>query len=176
MSVPAKPASHPLKKLARQLLTTTCLTAAAAGAANAGTVNESTFTDFSNSFGGANELPLYTDRIIGQMNPSGDLDFFKLTSLVAGSGYTITGSYTSAQSVAVLNSGGGSLNGLSINPASLIGTVPADGTLVIQVLNQEAVASYDFTVNAQTVPEPSTGVAAALGLAGAWALRRRLKK
>ncbi len=54
-----------LKKIARHLLATTCLTAAAAGSAGAATFKEG--TDFSNTFAGANALPLGTDVVNGSL-------------------------------------------------------------------------------------------------------------
>ena len=52
-----------LKKIARHLLATTCLTAA--GSAGAATFKEG--TDFSNTFAGANALPLGTDVVNGSL-------------------------------------------------------------------------------------------------------------
>jgi hypothetical protein len=169
-----------LKKFARHLLTTTCLTAAAAGAAHAGTINETSVSggDFSNTFGGANALPAGTTEVLGQLNPFSDTDFFMFSGLLGGGAYTLTGVYTGFANYGILDSLGNTLNSPTGNPASLGGTTPGNGILVVEVLNSEGTPTYDLTLNAAQAgaPEPSTLSAVGLGLAGAFALRRKLKK
>lgn len=165
-----------LKKLARELLTTTCLTAVAAGAAQAATVNET--VDFNGSFATANVLPLGTDRVLGSINPSGDNDFFQFTGLLGGGAYSLAGLYEASASYTVFNSAGVVLNVETTNPPLFTGTIPGDGILVVGVEQNEQISFYDLTLTAPTtgVPEPSTAVGVGLALAGALALRRKLAK
>ncbi len=170
-------AARAMKKLARELLTTTCLTAVAAGAGQAATFNESTLPDFNNTFASANTLPGGTDVVLGSISPSSDNDFFQFTGLLGGGTYTLSGIYEGAATYQILNSAGGVLNTAVTNPASFTGTIPGDGILVVGVTQNEQVALYDLTLSAPTaVPEPSTAAAVALALAGGLALRRKLAK
>ena len=170
-----------LKKFARHLLTTTCLTAAAAGVASAGTINESSVpgADFGNTFGVANVLPVGTDGVIGGVNTS-DNDFFRFSGLLGGGAYTLTGVYTGFATYSILNSSQGVLNPGQSNPASFSGTIPGDGILVVSVQQNEQLGTYDLTLAAPQapggVPEPATLTGVGLGLAGAWALRRKRAK
>ena len=170
-----------LKKFARRLLTTTCLTAAAVGAAHAGTINESIVGDFSNTFAGAgltnSLLPNGTNVVNGGLNPSGDLDFFTFQGLSAGTSFTLAGTYENGQFVTLYNSAQTALTVQASNPPTLTGIVPGDGMLVVGVTNQEQVTGYSFTLTATpaATPEPSTIVGGGLGLA-ALALRRKRKK
>ncbi len=173
MTTPPTSTSAAFKKLARKLLTTTCLTAVATGAAQATTFNET--TDFSNNSATANLLPLGTDRVLGSINPSGDIDFFKLTGLTPGALYSLIGTYEGSARYTVLNSALATLNTAVDNPALLTGTIPGDGMLVVGVLQNEQIAFYDL--NLQTsIPEPSTAAGVGLALAGALALRSKQKK
>ncbi|MGH9723199.1 MAG: PEP-CTERM sorting domain-containing protein [Bryobacteraceae bacterium] len=167
-----------VKKLARELLTTTCLTAVAAGVAQATPFNESTVVDFNNTFGTANDLPLGTDNVVGGLQTISDNDFFRFLGLAAGGAYTLTGSYELNASYSVLDSGGGVLNGPATNPPIFNGIVPGDGILVVGVNQQEQTAFYDLNLAAQSaeVPEPSTTAGVGLALAGALALRRKRTK
>jgi len=178
-------ATTALKKFARGLLTTTCLTAAAAGMAQAGIINESGnfgATDaFGNSFALLTALPGGTTEVQGALNPAGDNDFFRFSGLLAGASYSFVGFYEiGAAQFGVLTSGGATLNALASNPASMTGVVPGDGMLVVQVLQNEQVMNYDLQLTAAQagVPEPSTAAGAGLGLAlaGAMTLRRKLAK
>ena len=79
-----------LKKIARHLLATTCLTAAAAGSAGATTITEG--TDFSNTFAGANALPIGTDVVNGSIwgaIVSDPDDYFRFSGLLAGSSFSL---------------------------------------------------------------------------------------
>lgn len=168
----------PIKKLARELITTTCLTAAAAGAVQAATFNETSLTDFSNTFGAANVLPAGTNRVLGAITAPGDPgDYFKFTGLAGGSAFSIAGAYTGSAIYDVLDSSGAAIVASSINPATITGDIPTDGILIVHVNQTEVAATYDLTFNANTsVPEPSTAAIAGLGVAGAWLLRKRSKE
>ncbi len=178
MNTPPNKTSASLKKLARKLLTTTCLTAIATGAAQATTFNESTITDFSNNFPGANVLPAGTDRVIGGLSPLVvDSDFFKWSGLLAGDIYTLTsGGYVGMVNVTTYNSAQGVLNAQSTNPATLTGIIPGDGMLVVGVTPFEG-TNYDFSLKTNSpTPEPATFAGVGLALAGALALRSKSKK
>ena len=171
-----------LKKIARHLLATTCLTAAVAGMASATTFTET--SDFSNVFAGANVLPIGTDVVhaaVGFVNGVSDpADYFQLKGLFAGSAFslqTMTSDvlagymsiYSSSQSPI-----GSSKSFFTNQNASVSGIVPADGILVVGITETEGGGAY--TVNLlNTAPEPSTLVGAGLGLASVVALRRRRK-
>ena len=117
-------------------------------------------------------------EIIGGINPTSDADFFSISGLTAGGNYTINGIYGASARYGVLNSAGGTLSGLLTNPGSMTGTTPNDGILIIQVQQNEQVATYDLTLDASTssVPEPSTLSTVGLALAAGVAMRRKLKK
>lgn len=179
-----------LKKIARQLLATTCLTVAAVGVAGATTFTES--TDFSNTFAGANALPLGTDNVNGTVSgyPTPDFDdYFRFSGLLAGSSFSLSASTPDANwfgTLLVFSSShsqiGSTQNVQSTAVANASGIVPLDGILVVDVVMNEGSGQNGYVVNltapldltAQT-PEPSTLAGVGLGLAGALALRRRQK-
>lgn len=170
-----------LKKFARHLLTTTCLTAVAAGAAHGNTINESSVSggDFGNTFATRNLLGSATTEVIGGVSGITDNDFFQIGGLLGGSAFSISGVYTNFVNYSVLNSAQGVISAGGGNPATLAGVVPGDGILVMQVLQFEGLANYDLTITAPaatTIPEPGTLAMMGLGLAGAFALRRKLAK
>ena len=173
-----------LKKLARHLLATTCLTAAA-GAAHAATVSEP--PDFGNSFAVATSLPVGTTNVVGTM-PFGDpADYFKFNGLLPGSAFSFDLHLNSSTGGPTLNGQDSSQNSL-FSPITLSGsntdffgngTVPADGMLIISLRQSvESNADYTGSLSAQLAgaPEPGTLATAGIALAGALALRRRLKK
>jgi PEP-CTERM motif len=168
-----------LKKFARGLLTTTCLTAAAAGMAQAGVVNESSVAgaDFGNTFGLRNNLGAGVTEVIGAA-PNGDVDFFSISGLLGGGAFSISGIYTGFANYSVLNSAQGTVSAGGGNLSPLTGTIPNDGILVVQVSGSEGPTTYDLTLSAPTsgVPEPSTLGGVGLALAAGYALRRKLAK
>jgi len=168
--------SDSLKKIARRLLATTCLTAAAVGVSQAASVTETTFGDFGNTFALQTLLPAGTTEVIGAINPSSDFDFFTISNLVAGGNYSITGVYTGNASYSVLSSANVVLSPGTSNPAVLSGVVPGDGILVIAVGQQEQVATYDLTLDVASTPEPATVAGVGLALAAGLAARRNRSK
>src|SRR4051812_43057138 len=110
-----------LKRFARGLLTTTCLTAAATGMAQAGIVNEGgnggATDSFGNTFALVTALPGGTTEVIGGINPAGDNDFFRFSGLLAGAGYSFAGAYGGFAQYGVLTSSGATLNAAVSNPA-----------------------------------------------------------
>jgi hypothetical protein len=169
-----------LKKIARHLLATTCLTAAAAGMAQASTVNES--TDFSNLFATADALPAGTDLVNGTLGGPDGNDFFKFTGLLGGSVFNLTASATSAPFFPGILLFDSAQNQIGTEQFFQLGenagasnVVPLDGILVVQVTGNEGTGSYSVSLDAGTAatPEPATVTGVGLGLAGALALRRR---
>jgi hypothetical protein len=169
-----------LRKCVRQLLTSACVIAVAAGVAWGGTVNETSVSDFSNTFAGANLLPGGTTQVIGMLNPDlHDVDYFKFAGLQPGSSYLFTESFTGVALYGVLDSSENLLNGLVSFSDPMGGTVPADGILVVIGIATSNFASYTIDLSATqasaATPEPATLVVTGLALA-ALALRRKLKK
>ncbi len=185
-------------KFARTLLATTCLTVASSAAALAGTI---TYTegvgglpsDFPNTAGSATPLSAATipgTTIVNGHTPGGDVDWFELTGLGTGT-FTVTAAITSGTGEDTLNVfentpsplnifTSGFDNGESAGSGSI--AIPTNGDLFIEVLRNagtgEGSNGYHVTVNTtgSSVPEPSTIATVGLGLAGAFALRRKLRK
>jgi len=166
----------PDRKLIRKLLAATCLTAAA-GAAQATTFTES--TDFSNTFAGANLLPVGTDVVIGSVgNPSTDTDdYFELSGLTAGTpfdvNFTAIPVFHGVIAAQVLDSSDASLGTGNFDqgmPLDLTGTIPSDGVLVVRTQWEEG-GPYQVTLHA--VPEPATGALVATGVAALVGRRRK---
>jgi hypothetical protein len=192
-----------LENIARGLLATTCLTVACGAGAVAGTVTEP-IGDFPNTEPGL-LLPVGTTIVNGfagyEPGESGyaSPDWFEFQGLTAGDTYTLTAVYdplgpfrtsgngesgltvsvfTSSQSALFSNK---SMEGAGVSGANaLMGTVPGDGKLDIDIASHnENAGSYfqvTLTQNApSSVPEPGTLAGAGLALAGAlaWSRKRR---
>jgi hypothetical protein len=171
-----------LKKFARGLLATTCLTIASGVAVRAAIVNEG--VDFSNSSLTPFVLPAGTDVVNGSISFGIDgSDWVQFTNLVGGSLFTLTASTPVTLFFPTVNvldstqapvagpsafSGGSDAN---LGPAF----VPADGNLIVGVVttNSEGPIGYTLTLNPQTVPEPATCGSVGLALAGALLWRRK---
>jgi hypothetical protein len=90
------------KRFARELLTTTCLTVAATGAAQGASFSEGgnfgATDQFGNSFGSVFALPAGTDLVYGAISPTGgDNDYFAFSGLAAGTAYSFVGTYENIQ-------------------------------------------------------------------------------
>jgi hypothetical protein len=179
-----------LKKLARHLLATTCLTAGAAAIADAQVVTEGTApapADFGNTFGAAYLLPLGTTQVNGSTHDNVDpADFITFQGLQGGTGFSFTATSTSpiGSDLNIFNSSDVKLSGpfffSSSEGTSGNGTVPTDGLLTFDVFSSsEAVQSYSINLTATQAagtPEPGTLGAMGLGLAAGAALMMRRKK
>jgi len=173
-----------LKKIARHLLATTCLTVAAAGIGHATTLNES--TDFGNTFALATPTPLGTDVVNGNVGGADGQDFFVFSGLTPFAVFSYVVSTTSspfAGDVTVFNTSNSTLAGptffqLTENGGGA-GFIPGDGILVVGIDGNEGTGNYSFSLTApldpSPAPEPSTMVGLGLGLAGGLALKRRQK-
>lgn len=192
-----------LKRLSRHLLATTCLTAAAAGAANATTITESPEPGgFSTSFASATVIeglalgPNVSNTVIGETVNVTDKDaYFIFPNGVAGTSFTysvsvednVTGTFQLTDS---LTTNLGNTTPFSIpnennltsftEVTSGTGTVPGNGEIVAAVLqgtgSEVSRIYFEVTVVETTAPEPGTSTEIGLGLAGAAvALRRRLR-
>jgi hypothetical protein len=181
-------------RFARTLLATTCLTVASTGAALAGSINTYTEgtspapTDFPNT-GPGTALPGGTTETIvnGHVTLAGDqFDWFEITGLGAGT-FTVSAIADSgdADSISIFNTSNLStpLEGptsFNTTTAANFGAVavPGNGDVVVEIAaTNEGSGNYTVTLNnTSSVPEPSTIATVALGLAGAFALRRKLRQ
>jgi hypothetical protein len=164
------------KRMIRQLMAATCLTAAGA---EASTFLESSLpgADFGNTPFDANVLPAGTTTVQSVVG-SPDLDYWRFENLKPGTySYSLTSNNLSGY-LDFYNSAIGYLGGTSV-PASGEVTVGADGILIAGITELFAVTpgdtSYTFTLDIPNeVPEPSTAAMAAIGLgAAALAAKRR---
>jgi hypothetical protein len=169
-----------LKKLARTLLTTTCLTAAA-GAAHANTFLESSFGggDFSNVLTSPSNIGVTADVVQGTLETpccTDTADFFQIPGLVAGAKYTLSYVQNSGFSGVLLQlyDGTTTFSGPYGSGSVTTITVPVDNNLVFGIAGSEGPSSYTIGFAAQA-PEPGTLGLAATALASALALRRRKK-
>jgi hypothetical protein len=176
-----------LKRLARRLLATTCLTACTAMAT---TISEP--PNFGTTFGTATPLPEGTTTVEGSVSFGSDMnDFFYFQDLVPGTGFYFTATTTSTPGLdlSLLTTGDAALPG-SANPYTFTASdptiesnlnAPANGVIVFDVLypsSAEGARFYTITVNTvtYTAPEPGTLGAMGLGLAAGAALKRRRRK
>lgn len=170
-----------LKKFARGLLATTCLTVAA-GAAQAGTFTET--TDFGNTYAAATSLPPGTDVVNGTLTWPGDMDDFVRFSGLVGTSYTLTETNASGlfSQLSVFSSSngvtpiGGPVGVGSSGSNSVSGAIPGDGVLIVDVHNGEGSGGYSLNLQTSGVPEPSTLGGVGIALAASLAMRRRQKK
>ena len=178
-----------LRKLARALLGTTCLTVAT-GTAFATTFTET--TDFPSTAPGT-VLPVGTTQVNGSINFSTDQrDYFEFVGLLPNSSFSLQATATAtgySDGVSVQNSGGTLLAQpmllLQVSSSNIINanftnlTVPSDGDVVVGISQFEGGGPYTVTINANLAsaptPEPFTLSTSLLGLgaAAAEALRRR---
>jgi hypothetical protein len=179
-----------MKRLARHLLATTCLTAGAAALANAQVVTEGIGgapADFGNTFGAAYLLPDGTTQVNGTVEIGSDpADFFTFQGLQGGTGFSFTATSTLTRTIGldIFNSSDSQLGATdffsSAEAGSGIGTVPSDGTLTFELFpngSGEGLRTYSVNLTATSTPEPGTLGAMGLGLtAGAAALARRRRK
>lgn len=192
-----------LKKLSRHLLATTCLSAAAVGAAYGTTITESPEPgEFGHTLGASTVLstiaPLTipgTNTVNGETNGD-NLDAYFTFDLGSGEAntsfsysFSITSSSNQGGHFEILNDSGtniGSTTEFAFGSnlgAGLVtsgtGTVPGNGDIVAAVLQGNEAGSISFTVTVTdttpVAPEPGTFAELGLGLAGAVALRRRFK-
>lgn len=193
-----------LKRLSRHLLATTCLTAAAAGAAYATTITESPEPgEFGTTFAGATVIEglalgaNVSNTVIGETDQDTSYReaYFIFPNGVAGTSFTysvsvednITGTFQLTDS---LTTNLGTTTPFSIpnennlssftQVTSGTGTVPGNGEIVAAVLegsgSEVSRLYFEVTLVETTAPEPGTSTEIGLGLAGAAvALRRRLK-
>jgi hypothetical protein len=176
-----------LKKLARHLLATTCLTAGVAAIADAQVVTEGVSpapADFGNTFATAYLLPNGTTQVNGTVQQGADTaDFFTFQGLQGGTGFSFSASGNSpiALSLDIFNSSDTQIGSThiftSVEGASGTGTVPVNGELIFDVFSgSEAREAYTINLTATQSPEPGTLGAMGLGLAAGAALVMRRKK
>ena len=184
-----------LKKSARHLLATTCLTAGAAALANAQVVAEGSGgapADFGNTFGAAYLLPDGTGMVLGSVTGISDpADFFTFQGLAGGTGFSFNAtSFLPGQiGLDIFNSSDTQLGSTdffsSSDSGSGSGTVPADGTLTFELFpSGEGARPYTVSLTATLaptgIPEPGTLGVMGLGLAAGrhsrGAARRRFKR
>jgi hypothetical protein len=174
-------------KFAHACLATTCLSVAG-GSAFANTtylIVEGTPpapSDFGNTFQTAYLLPELTNVVDGELHGNTDTaDFVEFQDLLGGTGFSLLGTYNPLHQERgvtdrVFNSSDTLIGSSTLEGAgrSINGTIPTDGELFVEVVfAQGGNASYQLSLNAQTVPEPETFTGVGLALAGALAWRRK---
>jgi hypothetical protein len=187
-----------LKKLARHLLATTCLTAGAA-ALDGQVVNEPTGAgDFGNTFATATVMPLGTTTVNGFVggflttDAFDPADYITFQGLQGGTSFSFLASLSlndsAGERLFVLNSSDGSVGSSPYSftgaevpfSASGSGIVPVDGLLTLGITaNTELRQSYTINLTATeapSTPEPGTLGAMGLGLAAGAAFTLRRKK
>jgi PEP-CTERM motif len=167
-----------LKRLARRLLTTTCLTAAAATMAVAGPYTG----PYGSTMGTAPDVGTSTP-VSGSENVYGQQQWFEFTGLTAGTTITIQDLAGSGSSLnwALLSDTSVSLAsnnlgvGASVTPSF---SLPGDGNVFVEIVaTNESGNNWQVTLNPGTsTPEPGTLGAVGIGLAGLGALARRRRK
>jgi len=178
-----------IRKFARTLLATTCLTAASSGVVVASTITYNEGTSLTT-------FPPVTDlaaaaipgTTIVNASESGQMTEFELSALGIGTftldlaidtannlGDTISVFSDSSFSASSLIESGSASSTLSPGPLGLASIpIPTSGNLFIQTKpNSESSNSFTVTVNTQGAPEPSTIAMAGLGLATLITLSRK---
>jgi hypothetical protein len=167
-------------KFMRGLLAATCLTAASAGAAHAGTVTE-VGDNFGHSFASATVLPGGTTTVIGSVGDGLNDDWFKFSGFSGAFDlrFTLTACCTAVSTVLdSTNTPIGSPSPTPLtqgSPVDVTGTAPLNGVLVVQMAQNEG-SSYQVDVisGLSAAPEPGAGLLTGLGAAaGLLGLRRR---
>jgi hypothetical protein len=169
-------------KFARTLLATTCLTVAA----QAGTITYTEGATLSNTSPGT-PLAAATDPgttiVTGFVGGTPTVEWFELTGLGIGT-FTVSATTDNVAHGATISvftdtptllESGVFTNGAPQNFGAL--PIPGDQNVVFEVhTNSESPNNWTVTVNTtSTTPEPGTLGSLGLGLAGALALRRKLK-
>jgi hypothetical protein len=181
-----------LRKLAKHLLATTCLTAGVAGMVGAQTVNES--ADFGSTFANASSLPAGTRTVNGGLDTIfgadsfDSADFVKFSGLLGGSTFSFTGTIPvpAAIDIDVFSSSQAAITSVGFSGLGAAGSnvVPLDGILVfdIRTANSEVrtADTYSLSLTAtdapSPAPEPATIAGMGLGLAVVAGFARRRRK
>ena len=167
-----------LRKLARGLMLSTCLSGMAT-AAHASTVSEP--PDFSNSLASPTLLPDGTDTVNGTVTTGSDpLDAFQFSGLTPGASLTLNINIVDAFApppsiISIYSSGNTLLGSQNGGSGSVSVVVPRDGILLVgAAAGAETVGTYSVGFTSG-VPEPGTFTGVGLGLAAAALARRRRK-
>src|SRR3982074_422546 len=94
-----------VKKLARTLLATTCLTVAAGRAALAGTIDESVFGEFSKLSSSPSIMPAGTTIVNGSLSSIGPdtIDWVEFINLLGGSTFDLTATDSANANIQILS-------------------------------------------------------------------------
>lgn len=171
-----------MKKLTIALIGTICLTLAVAAPATAGTITET--TDFSTDEYSPTILPNGIDTVFGIVSDDLDLDWvdaFSFQNIAAGD-YTLTFStdgftntYLWLLSSPIITGSNVFIQDTINSPYHFTLTAPGSVTVAVE-LNSMVMTYYSVTIAPDApsgVPEPSTFLLGAAGLAGALALHRK---
>jgi hypothetical protein len=158
-----------LKKLARTLLATTCLTAGAA-VASASTFNE--VTDFT-AFPTVTLLGSGIDVVNGSLGAPDFDDYFQISGLTPGDLYKVTFASVASDFMYLRNSSGGQISFLAPSQSVTTAGLP-DGIFNFEAQFEGGSGAYTVTLSDVTAPEP--GTLALTGLAAAALLSRRRNK
>jgi hypothetical protein len=172
------------KRFMRGVLAATCLTAAGAGAAHAGTVTELN-DNFSHSLASPFVLSTGTTQVIGTVSDGAvtlQTDYFAFQDIFSNFDLKFTATSCCDLSAEIFNSSDSPLAGPTTfstvgGAIHLTGTAPGDHVLIVKLANGTEGAAYQVDLvagGATAAPEPGavglTGLAMGAGLLG---LRRR---
>jgi hypothetical protein len=168
---------EPIKKFARRLLVSTCLTVGATAAAQAGTITEP--PEFSHTQATPTNLLLGTTGVGGQAS-SVDADWVEFAGLLPGPlSWNLTDDVGTSLCFNFFSSTDVGLGGsCGTNPAVGI-TVPGNGVVKLNMGwegSTGVIGNYTASFQAQGVPEPSTVAGVGMGLAAAALAALRRKK